>query len=686
MAQQKKAEEVLSEFKIAEGVYLLGTFETGLTIYSQQVRALNLVWSLVEAGPADQLRKIAIVGGGFAGLTAAAGLLHKGVEHISLFERRATLCPLQLGSDTRWVHPRIYDWPDDGSNVPTAALPLLNWNAGRASDVAVQVLQAWDKLTRSVRASRINTYLNVKHLRLDDTLHIEWVGEKLIIDSPTVPSGDKDRFDSVVLAVGFGVERESTSSYWRNETLGQPELDLGKRTYLVSGYGDGALIDLFRIRISRFRQDRILVDLFSDNSDLVKILREVKRTSTLDSGKIDFEKLYDKFEEIAADKNSGFKRLVDTLRARLRADTAAILQIKETVDSFKKVFSTPASFQNRFLLYALYRAGGFIPTFKENCSKICEEYGIRPEDIIKRHGTDRWEAVKDVLDSALLKTSKSQLERLKVGGQQPSAIGWSGGYWHQVSTKLSGERLEADTSKAKWRLEHLPSATEVLATGFLSAVAGYLGSSGSAGEDFRVTLHRTLFVGTEPTLQQTAPYAGSTKRPGDSGRTFGFTKGTIGYAATAKQVIRTRLRANNETDTQFARALQDDMRVLDVESHSQPNPNVRSVLAVPIFGVTANNVLAVLYADSTQSNVFTDECVTVINQMCQRFGSVVGTIHSDRVVNFSVPAIETPMILPFDPDRLKAVEVVKQQFGRIAATANSLNLEFTDFVTLEGEN
>ena len=46
MPPQNKPEEILSQFKIADRVYILGTFETGLTIYSQQVRALNLVWSL----------------------------------------------------------------------------------------------------------------------------------------------------------------------------------------------------------------------------------------------------------------------------------------------------------------------------------------------------------------------------------------------------------------------------------------------------------------------------------------------------------------------------------------------------------------------------------------------------------------------------------------------------------------
>jgi len=49
----------------------------------------------------------------------------KGVEQVCVFEKRATLCPLQEGSDARWVHPKIYDWPNKGSESPAAALPVV---------------------------------------------------------------------------------------------------------------------------------------------------------------------------------------------------------------------------------------------------------------------------------------------------------------------------------------------------------------------------------------------------------------------------------------------------------------------------------------------------------------------------------------------------------------------------------
>jgi hypothetical protein len=288
------------------------------------------------------------------------------------------------------------------------------------------------------------------------------------------------------------------------------------------------------------------------------------------------------------------------------------------------------------------------------------------------------------MEKALLAKAMPQLEQLKGGGKQPSEILWNGGYWHQFSTKPNGNALDADTSKAKWRVEYLPSATEILVTGFISGVAGYLGSLQAVG-DFRVTLHRTLFVGSEPTLQQAAPYAGPTKRFGDAGRTFDFSNGAIGYAATARKAIRTRRKADKETDEEYVQALKNDMEVLRVETHSQPNPAARSILSVPIFG-PSKTVVAVLYADSTKCNVFTDECVSVINQMCLRFGAVIDSVRLDRVSNFSVLGTNTPTALKYDAQQLKATEAVVLQSEEVATTANSLNLEFTDFVTLRKES
>src|ERR1700742_1387569 len=134
---------MLERFQVrGRPLYVVGTFDTGVTVLSQQYRALNLGWGLVSSGQVPEgrsecaVKSIAIVGGGFAGLTVAAGLIKKEVKaKITLFERHDTLLPLQQGSDSRWLHPHIYDWPVEGSESFSAALPVLNWTAARASDV-----------------------------------------------------------------------------------------------------------------------------------------------------------------------------------------------------------------------------------------------------------------------------------------------------------------------------------------------------------------------------------------------------------------------------------------------------------------------------------------------------------------------------------------------------------------------
>lgn len=66
--------------------FILGTFERGITFYRQQIRALNLIYSLVEAKDATGAPKISprsrvvIVGGGAFGTTAAAAAAYAGLR------------------------------------------------------------------------------------------------------------------------------------------------------------------------------------------------------------------------------------------------------------------------------------------------------------------------------------------------------------------------------------------------------------------------------------------------------------------------------------------------------------------------------------------------------------------------------------------------------------------------------
>ena len=120
----KTAREMVEAHQLSQNppLYVIGSFDRRVTVLAQQTRALNLAWAMIETGivPTENApnRRIAVVGAGFAGLTFAAGLLRKGNDlAIDVFEQRDSLLPLQQGSDTRWLHPHIYDWPTEGSEA-----------------------------------------------------------------------------------------------------------------------------------------------------------------------------------------------------------------------------------------------------------------------------------------------------------------------------------------------------------------------------------------------------------------------------------------------------------------------------------------------------------------------------------------------------------------------------------------
>ena len=96
-----------SHYRLADGVYLLGCLEKGVTVHSQQVRAHNLIWSLAELR--TDVESIAIIGAGIGGLTTAACALSAFPEttKITLFEKHWDICAIQQGCDNRWLHPNV---------------------------------------------------------------------------------------------------------------------------------------------------------------------------------------------------------------------------------------------------------------------------------------------------------------------------------------------------------------------------------------------------------------------------------------------------------------------------------------------------------------------------------------------------------------------------------------------------
>src|SRR5688572_32860049 len=99
--------------------------------------------------------------------------------------------------------------------------------------------------------------------------------------------------------------------------MGQPSLDEPRRAYLVSGQGDGAMIDLLRLRISQFRQDRILDELFSGKTDVLEAIKGLYQRYSTDVQK---SGLFNALEDMANQATHGAQvsQIREDLSRRLR--------------------------------------------------------------------------------------------------------------------------------------------------------------------------------------------------------------------------------------------------------------------------------------------------------------------------------------------------------------------------------
>ncbi|MFL9899668.1 hypothetical protein PQR71_16175 [Paraburkholderia fungorum] len=220
-------------------VFILGTFEKRVTVYSQQVRALNLVDAILSEGLVRPNGRVAIVGGGVAGMTAAVALAKAapGLALLDLFESRTRVLELQHGS-RRYLHPHFYDWPAIGSEEVDAGLPIMNWRAGPAADVADALR---DEFERTIQSSVLKQHLALPVVKLRPSS----LGLVRVVTGDGLATNRI--YDAVILAIGFGFERcldGETASYWTPSGLAGPILaPIENPVIFISGNGDGGLVD-----------------------------------------------------------------------------------------------------------------------------------------------------------------------------------------------------------------------------------------------------------------------------------------------------------------------------------------------------------------------------------------------------------------------------------------------------------
>jgi hypothetical protein len=342
------AADILAESRAPghNSVYFLGCFESRVTVYAQQVRALNLASALVTENQIRPNGKVAIVGGGAAGMTVAAALiaLCPQLQNLILFERKSELLHLQMQSRDRYLHPHLYDWPRDGSLEPNAGLPILDWTAGVASSVA-STLELRFKPFQEAPFVQVRTSTGVAG--------IIPVGSacRLSLNGGVV---EQTLFDAAVVSAGFGYEKyndQGQPSYWDASSMVQPlRNDLHDPEFFISGTGDGALVDFSLAAYNHIAHEE-LCRFVVERNDLGSVKLELLAIEA------EAESAGDAYDLLEAYRTRVANLLPDSMlldvHERLRADAKVRFHSRSAC-----LFRRNTSILNRFLAFLAIWADG----------------------------------------------------------------------------------------------------------------------------------------------------------------------------------------------------------------------------------------------------------------------------------------------------------------------------------------
>ncbi|WP_276366233.1 hypothetical protein [Chryseolinea sp. H1M3-3] len=544
--------------EIKESQYTTGLFQAGITVYKQQIRALNLFYAMHKTDKFESTTSICIIGGGVAGLTFAAAALMANVK-VYLLEKESTFLHLQQGCDTRKIYPYLYNWPDKGSRFPYAKLPILPWKADSAANVAKEILERFYEVEKSVETDLCEAFVDVDvkystrpiiaQQRGQKKFDLSFYGTRLKFGVDKLKTQSRIIVvDHIIYCTGFGIERSHlagiTPSYWRNDDYGQTVIN-NKTNFFISGVGDGALIDLFRLKIQGFSYDFFLDRYYSANNEsevtteLLKIKEEFESNPSLTP--VDLYRRFDSMHELLVPLMSFLK---DHKRNNINVKLVAKRRFNEILDL------NQISFINALILFLLLienkGTDGHWIWFDYIVGKTsingnhCKLQQIDPETLsprgkptaikdaipIIRHGSQR--------ESAFGETNLTKdpgIDALKERQEESNIFNYEGPIW----------TFESITALFKQPPKRFLCTNETitLCTPLVSILSKMIRAcSGNKKGHFKVGLFRVVNSGGQRYFQSIAPYFGS-KNPkkGKFGKLIQLNKGPLGMAAFLREPV-----------------------------------------------------------------------------------------------------------------------------------------------------
>jgi hypothetical protein len=343
----------------AKGIYILGSLEpVRISLYSQQVRAFNLIYALVCEERLKKGTRVAIIGAGPAGLAAARAASHFGA-HCFVFEKSErpmdVFCPGGKGNRRRFVHPSMENWPFPGSENDTAnRLPFPKWKAGDPKSVADQIME---DLRNSPGRDLVELHLKVS-ARIDyagrnwaidyASKKWDWSQSKLEARSP----GNLSNIQILIVAIGFGADKatEEATGYWDDDG----DLWKGMRQHggsvLVSGDGDGAIIEVVNAAVGQLDSHKRLTEIvlgITERSVLDELVKIERRNLRGPVGGKELEQDYARLDHEFEKRNPNPLSKIDNALRALRTYQGTVILLTASDSPYN-----PRTFAiNRFLLW-----------------------------------------------------------------------------------------------------------------------------------------------------------------------------------------------------------------------------------------------------------------------------------------------------------------------------------------------
>jgi hypothetical protein len=251
-----------------KNVHFIGPYGHRVSFASQQRRALNTIWALFETKKLRPKSKVAVIGAGLAGVTAAAGLLAKGCI-VQLYEKEGSALQTQARARHRLLHPTVNFWPGTPLK-PDTKLPFFDWASGPCDDIVADLLKEWvgpkpmpfRRGANGQQEEGFEKRLQVFN-RNFEVARLEQDGDVVRV-IPVDDTKETKAFELVLVTIGFGEEPQvvgaRNKSYWDDDQL-EEAADSALKTFLVSGTGDGGLIDTLRILHSQFDDGELTIGL-----------------------------------------------------------------------------------------------------------------------------------------------------------------------------------------------------------------------------------------------------------------------------------------------------------------------------------------------------------------------------------------------------------------------------------------